>query len=365
MSLSSNTFSFSIFADDTALVLKLNRESYDSTLSCELTKVMDWFAANALLLNYDKTQFTHFGPHYRKQYDRGDFVLQDLYAVCPHFLISDDYDHLIDDTSIKRVYERGEFSLQDLHSVVPHYLTQEHIETEYGILVEQHEVKYLGVIFDDTLSFKTHINNITLKISKVVGALWKARVLPIHIKLNIYHSLVVSHLNFAILIWGSSIAGNITRGVTGLDHVPSNIKSLNTVHNNAVRAIVCARKRDHLSQIYKDLNLLKLVDLYYYNLAIFAYSTFTDRVPDAFDGYLAANSVPPTHNTRGQLNAVNPSYHYDAPRLKKTLTSIRYASMALWNKLPSDIKNSGSITVFKSRIKPWLADNYVNDDIDS
>ena len=54
----------------------------------------------------------------------------------PHYLISDDYDQLITDTSIKRVYERGDFSLQDLHSVVPHYLTQEHKPDENDLKLD-------------------------------------------------------------------------------------------------------------------------------------------------------------------------------------------------------------------------------------
>ena len=52
------------------------------------------------------------------------------------------------------------------------------------------------------------------------------------------------------------------------------------------------------------------------------------------------------------------------PRLKKTLTSIRYASMALWNKIPFDIKKSQSMCVFKARMKSWLVDQYADEDIE-
>ena len=59
------------------------------------------------------------------------------------------------------------------------------------------------------LKLKTHINNITQKIGKVVGVLWKGRSLPLSIKLKIYYSLIHSQLNFAILVWGSIISKNI------------------------------------------------------------------------------------------------------------------------------------------------------------
>ena len=83
VSLSSTVFNFSIFADDTCLVIKLERENYNSKLSIELTKVMDWFTANSLLLNYDKTQYMYFGPHYRKHYDKQEPRLQDQHDCNP------------------------------------------------------------------------------------------------------------------------------------------------------------------------------------------------------------------------------------------------------------------------------------------
>ena len=75
--------------------------------------------------------------------------------------------------------------------------------------------------------------------------------------------------NIFSLLWGSIIIKNIN-GSTEFEHIPKQLKNVNTVHNNAVRALVCARKRDKLSKISRELRLLKLIDIYYYNLGIFA-----------------------------------------------------------------------------------------------
>ena len=151
-----------------------------------------------------------------------------MYEVCPHFLLLDNsyscLEEQLEDTLIKRKYVRGDPILKDLHLVAPDYLCKEHIITNNGILVGQNELKYLGITFDNTLSFSTHINQVTQKISKVVGILWK------YIKLKIYYSLVYSHLSYAILVWGNSISNNITRGTTHFEHVPKSLKNLNTVH---------------------------------------------------------------------------------------------------------------------------------------
>ena len=92
----SNILSFSIFADDTSLLLSSERDLYNETFITELKKVMDWFTSNKLLLNYSKSQyiFFHFGPLYQTKYEKV-FILNDLCEVCPHLLILDnEYDSL-------------------------------------------------------------------------------------------------------------------------------------------------------------------------------------------------------------------------------------------------------------------------------
>ena len=183
---SSSLFSFSVLADDTSLLLKSYRNVDHNTYITELNKVMDWFKLNKLLLDYKKSRYIFFGPHYPIQY-KPEFLLQDLYEVCPDYLLlSDKYTDLeeqLADDSLQRVYVKGEPLLKYLYEVAPYYTTREHIVTNQGILIEQDEVKYLGIIFDNTLKFSTHINNITQKIGKVVGVLWKGRSLPLCIKL--------------------------------------------------------------------------------------------------------------------------------------------------------------------------------------
>ena len=114
--------------------------------------------------------------------------------MCPHFFLLDNkyscLEEQLEDTSIRCKYVKGDPILKDLHIAAPDYLCHEHIVTDNGILVEQNEVKYLGITFDNTLSFSTHINQISQKISKVVAILWKVRSLLLIIKLKIYYSLV-------------------------------------------------------------------------------------------------------------------------------------------------------------------------------
>ena len=85
---SSNTLSFSIFADDTSLLLNSIRDLYYETFINELNKVTEWFSSNKLLLNYSKSQYIFFGPQYQTVYET-EFILSDSYEVCSHFLLLD------------------------------------------------------------------------------------------------------------------------------------------------------------------------------------------------------------------------------------------------------------------------------------
>ena len=327
---------------------------------------MDWFKLNKLLLNYKKSQYIFFGPLYPIQY-KPEFLLQNLYEVCPHYLLlSEEYTDLeeqLADDSLQRVHVKGELLLKDLYEVAPYYTTRENIVTNQGILIEQDEVKYVGIIFDNTLKFTTHTHNITQKIGKAVGVLWKGRSLPLSIKLKIYYSLIYSQLNFAILIWGSIISKNIN-GSTEFEHVPKQLKNVNTVHNKAVRALVCARKRDPLSKILRELRLLKLIDIYYYNLGVFAYQTFTSGCPHFFDNYAISHNKHPRHITRSTKNTVfnftSDPIFYNHPHLQKILQSIKFSAAALWNKLPLTLKQLINVTTFKSQLKAWLTKDYIS-----
>ena len=158
-----------------------------------------------------------------------------------------------------------------------------------------------------------------------MGILWKGRSLPLNIKLKIYYSLVYSHLSYAILVWGNSISKNITRGTTNFEHVPKSLKNLNTVHNKAVRALVCARKRDPLSKIFRELNLLKLIDIYYYVLGSFTYTTFNEDNPKLFKNYALFHSKHPHYSTLSTIykyhifDPMCDKIYYDQPNLTLSL----------------------------------------------
>ena len=64
-------------------------------------------------------------------------------------------------------------------------------------------VKYLGVLIDDRLNWKSHINSVCSRIAPVIGVLSRLRwSLPNNICRLIYMSLIHCHIMYCIEVWG-------------------------------------------------------------------------------------------------------------------------------------------------------------------
>ena len=60
---------------------------------------------------------------------------------------------------------------------------------------EKELIKYLGVFIDSTLSWKHQISNISKKISRATGIMYKLRpFLPLNVMKNVYYSLIYSYI---------------------------------------------------------------------------------------------------------------------------------------------------------------------------
>ena len=80
-----------------------------------------------------------------------------------------------------------------------------------GKLIERkQEARFLGVIVDESLNWTKHIKTIQSKMARYIGIMYKLKkFLPLHARLQIFHSFVQSHINYCSLVWGFSCKSNI------------------------------------------------------------------------------------------------------------------------------------------------------------
>ena len=151
----SNLSDPTMFADDTNLFYsEKDIHSLFNTVNNELSSISHWFNSYKSSLNADKTKFTLF--HKLRQRD-------DTFLVLPTLKINN--------TLIKRV---------------------DHIN-------------FLGVLFDENLTWKNYINLIENKISKSVDNLHQAKfMLNQKSRKNVSFYFIHSYINYGNIAWGST-----------------------------------------------------------------------------------------------------------------------------------------------------------------
>ena len=144
-----------MFADDTNLFYSgKNIHLLFNTVNNELPNISHWFNSNKLSLNADKTKFTLF--HKVRQRD-------DIPLVLPTLKINNALNKRVD------------------------------------------HIKFLGVLFDENLTWKNNINLIENKISKGLGILHRDNfLLNQKSRKNVYFSLIHSCINYGKIAWGST-----------------------------------------------------------------------------------------------------------------------------------------------------------------
>jgi hypothetical protein len=66
-------------------------------------------------------------------------------------------------------------------------------------------VKYLGLFIDSNLTWKAHIDYISIKIYRAVGIIARLRhFVPKHTLQRIYHAMLHPYLNYGISVWGQA-----------------------------------------------------------------------------------------------------------------------------------------------------------------
>lgn len=79
-----------------------------------------------------------------------------------------------------------------------------------GQTLEQVKVqKFLGVWFQEDLSWNEHINKLAADLSRSVGCMYKlCPLLPLWLKKALYYTLIYSRLSYCVLCWGTTTAQN-------------------------------------------------------------------------------------------------------------------------------------------------------------
>ena len=190
-------------------------------------------------------------------------------------------------------------------------------------------IKFLGVLLDESLSWKTHIKYTEDKISKNIGILFKAR--PFLYKkslLSLYYSYIHSYIN----------CGSVLGAAPAYSQ-----------QKNALRIIFNKRKFEHTSELFKSSKILNVYKLNIFNTAVFMLKIQGTSAPSIF----LPKFRKPSHSYPTPFSHLN--YVKPTSKLNKCKYGVSYRWPFIWNNfLSTTDKEITDVAKFKAATKSKL-----------
>ena len=107
---------------------------------------------------------------------------------------------------------------------------------------------------------------------------------------------------------------------------------------------------EHSSPIFKHLNIVKLPDLVFLNIAVFMYKFHNRRLPSVFDTFFIQVNKKHSYNTRSASKMF-----YTLPKVRTSygIFNIRFKGPNVWNSISENLKTV-SISMFIESVKREL-----------
>ena len=212
--------------------------------------------------------------------------------------------------------------------------------------IEQvHSIKYLGIHIDDKLNWKQHIKYVEGKISSACGAIYRLRqTLDQNFLRTFYFAHAYFHLQYSVLAWCNTTKDNLQR--------------LNSLHGKLVRLMTLhgPLKDFYFSanEMFKNMDLLRLDDIYQLELAKFMHRAYANDLPQNFNIYFTRIEDMHKYNLR---SIKNKTFYSKASKTKKYRQWITNSGVDLWQKIPAELKTL-SLNAFSKQYKDTIVDAY-------
>ena len=205
--------------------------------------------------------------------------------------------------------------------------------------------KFLGVLIQENLNWNCHIDQVCKKIARSTGLLAKLKhYVPRYVLLIIYNSLCLSHISYALSVWGRSSASSLKRVIS--------------LQKRGIRQVCNAKYNSHTSPLFKQCKVLQFNDMYKLQCCKLMLrknrglinSYHASKLPVKGDVAITVTRqsfdiLLQGHNTLSRINSLN------------------YKVGSSWNSLPFSFKSdvhykSFSLGTLSKRIKNMILSSY-------
>ena len=179
-------------------------------------------------------------------------------------------------------------------------------------------------MLDENLSCKSHIEMVGNKISKVTGILYRLKnVFPENVLFVLYNSLIVSYMNYGLLLWGI------------------HSHKLELLQKKALRLMTNSNYLAHTTPLLIKHGLLNVRDMYKLKLLKFYYKLSYDLLLPYFNKYIEIIEQKPARDLRFQ--------YIHAPLVKRVYAECSPLFQLI--KLINSLRNDPNDTILKKNVE--------------
>lgn len=217
------------------------------------------------------------------------------------------------------------FSLKQIQTLPPLFYHE-------NTIAQTHHHTLLGVTLDDTMTFKPHISNLILKLSRIVSLLYQLKdFMPIYVLKMLYNAHILPHLLYCTPIWCNTY--------------PTHLLPVIRIQKKIIRIVTNSDYFAHTQPLFKETKLLKLFEINKLQIAIYMHKSLKTQ-----------NSIIHSqHNyeTRTRENLRTPMHN-----LTLFEHSLAFSGPKIWNSIPEEIKAAPTLHAFISKYKQYITSSY-------
>ena len=197
--------------------------------------------------------------------------------------------------------------------------------------------KYLGVIIDETLQWREHIDHVYKKLIKFTSIFYKVRnVLPFACLRKLYFAFIHPHL-----LYGVEVFANTAK---------SFLDKLVKLNNKLLRILLNKKMETPIISLYQSFNVLPLPLLHEMQMLVFVHKCYYKLdVPLVFKQYFVDNQNVHRHHTRNNLDL-----HIKIVNSNIGQRCSLFCGSRLWNALPKSLKTISYPIKFKRELRNFL-----------
>lgn len=198
------------------------------------------------------------------------------------------------------------------------------------------EIKYLGVILDSKLNFKSHFEYTKKKITKKMYFLSRiSPYLSIFTKMTIFQTIIQPHFDYC-----STMLYLLNK---------NQLQCLQKLQNRGMRIILKCNRYTPIKSMLETLNWLMVEKRIYLRCMTFIFKLTNQLLPSYFNQFITTNNRIHQHYTRARND-----FHISRTKYVSSMKTLFHKGLNEFNKLPEEIKSSNSVNVFKRKLTSYL-----------